>query len=144
MAGADFHREALAYSQADQALFRIAITTEKFENLVNYYREEAQEKLAEGGDYGWVYFELDPSSINREAFLDMHHELFPAHLENLETTENALVEGDRLKSGIENLMEGFPEFGEELGRCRTVIWHSLQVERQFYWFEKQQKGYIDP
>jgi len=62
----------------------------------------------------------------------------------METTQSTALESHRLKDSIEEVMEGFPEFGEELGRCRVIVWDSPEVTREFYWFEKQQKGYINP
>ena len=140
-AGVDFHRESLAYSETGNAMFRIAITTAEFEKLVDFYREETRE----GDGYGhWGYYELDPSSINRNTFLDTPHEQLAARLQAKETSENVLMGSHRIKDSIKNIMEGFPEFGEELGRCRVIVWDSPEVAREFYWFEKQQKGYINP
>ena len=63
---------------------------------------------------------------------------------NLETTDQDLSDSFYVRQGIEKLMQGFPEFGVELGPCRVLIWHSPEVTREFYWFESQQKGYINP
>jgi len=139
-AGADFHRESLAYSETGTAMFRIALTTAEFEKLVEFYREEAYE----GSGYGWGYFELDSSSINRNTFVDTPHKQLASRLQAMETSENILMDSHRLKGSIKELMEGFPEFGEDLGRCRVIVRDSHEVTREFYWFEKQQKGYINP
>ena len=143
-AGADFHRESLGYSETGAAVFRIALTTAEFEKLADYYREDAHKRLEEGGYYGWGYCELDPSSIRRNNFVDTSHELLASRLQAMQTTQSAVMESHRLKDSIEEVMEGFPEFGEELGRCRVIVWDSPEVAREFYWFEKQQKGYINP
>ena len=140
-ADVDYHIESVT----DNAMFRIELTTGEFEKLDSYYRKHAHERLDEGsGGYGWGYFELDPSTINRQTFSDMKREPLSSRLEKMENTDSAIVESYRIKRGIENLMEGFPEFGEELGRCRAIFWNSPEVTREFYWFEKQQKGYIIP
>ena len=143
----DFHRDQLAYSETG-AMFGIRITTEEFEKLVNHYREEAHDRQHHEHRYGWLYFELEPGSIDRDTFFDSSDEMdgspFTSHLQNIETTDSDIVSSYRLKSGIKSLMEGFPEIDDDLGPCRVIIWQSPEVTREFYWFEKQQRGYINP
>ena len=144
-AGVDFDREALGYSESGNAMFRIAITTAEFEKLVDFYREQAYEGGGNRIGYGhWGYCELDPGSINRNTFADTPHEQLASRLQAMESSKNGLMQSHRLKDSIEKVMEGFLEFGEELGHCRVIIWDTPEVTREFYWFEKQQKGYIKP
>ena len=151
----DFHRDQLAYSESGEAMFSIGLTSEEFEKLVNFYRQEALDRQQQDKDsqygfqYSWAYFELEPSSIDRDTFFDSSDEQggkpFVSHLQKAETTDERLLEDSySLKHDIESLMEGFPELDDELGRCRVIIWNSPEVTREFYWFEKQQKGYINP
>lgn len=148
----DFHREKLAYSKTGKAMFRIELTTNEFEKLLNYYRAEAQElrRLGEQKPYNdLLYFELEPASIDRENFFDSGDEVggkpFAEHLQKVEPTDSAVLENAYwIKSALEKLMEGFPEIDDDLGRCRTIIWNASEVSVEFYWFEKQQKGYINP
>lgn len=150
-ADVDFDRNKLAYSESGVAMFKIGLTTEEFEKLLDHYREEAgdhqQHEGVHIGKYDLVYFELEPGSIDRDKFFDSSVEVdgkpFTEHLQNLETTDSTMV-NSYIKPAIEDLMEGFPEFDDDLGRCRVIIWHSPEVTREFYWFENQQEGYMNP
>lgn len=147
-ADVDFDRHKLAYSESGEAMFRIGLKTEEFEKLVNFYRPIAKESYENDDQYLWSYFELEPRCIDRDTFFDSNDSLdgepFSSQLQNLETTDSDMVDSHRLKSGIGKLMEGFAEFDDELGPCRAIIWHSHEVTREFYWFEKTQQGYINP
>ena len=98
--------------------------------------------------YAWSYFELEAASIDRDTFFGSNDsqdaEPFSSQLQKLETTDSDQVDSYRLKSGIKKLMEGFAEFDDDLGPCRAIIWHSDEVTREFFWFEKTQQGYINP
>jgi len=145
-ANVEYDREKLAYAENGCALFKIGLTTEEFEKLDKHYREKAQDSQRENDQYGWAYFELEPRIIDRDKFSDLEDsdEPFSSRLQKMETTDSILVESNEIQRSLQLLMEGFPEFDDELGRCRAIIWASHEVTSEFYWFEKQQKGYIRP
>ncbi len=147
-ANVDFDRQELAYSRTGQAMFKIGLGTEEFEKLESHYRQIAQDSQRDDGQYDWAYFELESDCIDRDTFFDSDDrvggELFSSKLQKMETTDSDIVDSGRIKSGIRMVMEGFPEFDDGLGRCRTIIWYAPEVTREFYWFEKQQQGYMNP
>lgn len=144
----DFERQKLAYTETGEAMFKIGIKTDQFEKLVDFYRPIAEESQRKNDQYAWSYFELEAASIDRDIFFGSNDsqdaKSFSSQLQKLETTDSDQVDSYRLKSGIKKLMEGFAEFDDDLGPCRAIIWHSDEVTREFFWFEKTQQGYINP